>query len=148
MRKSIPAVFPILLLFGACVSSHIRKDVQAISRQVMDVERAFARSMKDRDFEAFKSFLSREAIFFQGEKVLRGKEQVAEAWRRYYEKIDPPFSWEPEKVEVLDSGKLALSTGPVRSPKGEVIGVFNSIWRLEPPGTWRVVFDKGSQVCP
>jgi ketosteroid isomerase-like protein len=32
----------------------------------------------------------------------------------------------------------------VRSPSGEVVGRFNSIWRLDDDGQWRVVFDKGS----
>jgi hypothetical protein len=47
-------------------------------------------------------------------------------------------------VEVLQSGTLALSTGLVRDPKGIIVGRFNSTWRREAPGVWRVVFDKGS----
>jgi hypothetical protein len=50
-------------------------------------------------------------------------------------------------VEVVDSGTLAYSGGPVYDPSGKVVGRFNSIWRLEAPGTWRVVFDRGSPVC-
>ena len=44
---------------------------------------------------------------------------------------------------MLDSGTLALTSGPVFDPQGKQIGMFNSIWRLEPDGRWRVVFDKG-----
>jgi hypothetical protein len=51
------------------------------------------------------------------------------------------------EVEVLDSGSLAHSSGPVRDPNGKVIGRFNSIWRSDGAGTWRVIFDKGSDVC-
>ena len=54
---------------------------------------------------------------------------------------------EPDIVEVLDSGTMALTSGPVHDPKGELIGRFNSIWRLEPDGRWRVVFDRGAPVC-
>jgi ketosteroid isomerase-like protein len=64
-----------------------------------------------------------------------------------YREPDAPFSWEPAEVEVLASGALALSSGPVRDPHGKLIGRFMSIWRLEAPGQWRVVFDKGSPVC-
>jgi ketosteroid isomerase-like protein len=49
---------------------------------------------------------------------------------------------------VVDSGTLAATSGPVRNPKGEVTGRFNSVWRLESDGRWRVVFDRGSPVCP
>jgi hypothetical protein len=40
-----------------------------------------------------------------------------------------------------------MSSGPVRDPAGHQIGTFNSIWRLERDGRWRVVFDKGCEVC-
>jgi hypothetical protein len=58
-----------------------------------------------------------------------------------------PFSWSPEVVDVLESGTLAHSSGPVRDAGGRRIGTFNSIWRREPDGRWRVVFDKGCPVC-
>jgi hypothetical protein len=58
-----------------------------------------------------------------------------------------PFSWEPEIVEVLPSGTLALSSGPVRDASGKRVGTFNSIWRREANGQWRVIFDKGAPVC-
>ena len=58
-----------------------------------------------------------------------------------------PFSWVPERVEVLDSGTLALSSGPVYDPQGTRVGTFNSIWRREADGKWRVIFDKGCPPC-
>jgi hypothetical protein len=48
---------------------------------------------------------------------------------------------------VLDSGSLALSAGPVRDAAGQRFATFNSIWRLEADGEWRIVFDKGSRDC-
>jgi ketosteroid isomerase-like protein len=118
-----------------------------LQRQVADTERAFAKTMADRDHAAFVSFLSDETIFFSGAKALRGKQQVADAWKRFYDGPAAPFSWQPEVVEVLDSGTLALSSGPVRNPQGELVATFTSIWRLEAPETWRIIFDKGNDVC-
>ena len=122
-------------------------DNALLKRQVIETERAFARTMAARDFKAFVSFVSADAVFFTGDKPLRGRQAVADRWKGYYEKPEAPFSWEPESVEVLDSGTLALSTGPVRDPAGKVVGTFTSIWRLEAPGKWRIVFDKGNPVC-
>ena len=113
-------------------------------QQVFAAERAFARSMADRDASAFATHVSDEAIFFNGAGVLRGKKEVLAAWSQFFKGKTAPFSWEPDRVEVLQSGTLALSTGLVRDPAGKVIGRFNSIWRREAPGVWRVVFDKGS----
>lgn len=117
-------------------------------QQVFAAERAFAKSMADRDVSAFASHVSDEAIFFNGAGVLHGKQEVLAAWSRFFEGKTAPFSWEPDRVEVLRSGTLALSTGLVRDSNGKVVGRFNSIWRREAPGVWRVVFDKGSPAEP
>jgi ketosteroid isomerase-like protein len=111
-------------------------------QQVLEAERAFAQTMADRGLDAFATFVADDAVFF-GRSVLRGKREVVEGWRGLFDGADAPFSWEPEEVEVLPSGGLAHSSGPVYNPAGERVGTFNSVWRLEPDGRWRVVFDKG-----
>ncbi|MDP2469975.1 MAG: DUF4440 domain-containing protein [Candidatus Palauibacterales bacterium] len=113
-----------------------------LAAEVRAAERAFASSMAERDIEAFASHIADEAVFFTG-KVLRGVAAIKEAWSPFFEGESAPFSWEPESVQVLDSGTLALSSGPVLDPEGNRIGTFNSVWRLEPDGEWKVVFDKG-----
>lgn len=115
---------------------------------VMDAERSFADAFAKRDVAAFASHLSAEAVFFSspdGTRVLRGKNAIADGWKRMIESPKPPFSWAPETAEVLDSGTLAMTTGPVRDESGKVTSRFTSVWRLEPDGRWRVIFDRG---CP
>lgn len=121
-----------------------RAQVTEAAAAVEAREIAFAKTMADRDFESFLTFISPEAIFFNGNEPLRGRDEVARVWAAYFEGATAPFSWHPDVVEVLESGKLALSSGPVRNASGEEVGRFNSIWRKEADGQWRVVFDKGS----
>lgn len=135
------------ILLTGCAATIEAPSVADAQRQVRETEQAFARSMADRDFAAFESFLSEECIFFSGPVPLHGRQAVAAWWKRYFEGPDAPFSWEPEHVEVLESGTLALSTGPVLDPSGEVVATFTSIWRREAPGVWRIIFDKGNDVC-
>jgi ketosteroid isomerase-like protein len=118
----------------------------SLARQVRESERAFAATLAARDLRAFGTFVSDEALFY-GRTVLRGREAVVAGWTRFFEGAAAPFSWEPATVEVLDSGTLALSSGPVHDPAGRQIGTFNSIWRRESDGRWRVVFDKGCEAC-
>ena len=114
-----------------------------LRRQVMQAERSFAATMARRDFDAFANFLSREAVFMSPEGAQRGRDAVALAWRGHFVGPAAPFSWEPDEVEVLGSGTLAFSSGPVKDATGRQIGRFNSVWRLEGPGNWKVVFDRG-----
>ena len=131
----------------ACASALAAPSNEELKQQVADTERAFAATMAKRDHQAFVSFLADEAIFYNGLKVSRGKDAVAAEWKPRYEKPEAPFSWEPDQVEVLDSGTLAHSSGPVRDPQGRIVSRFNSVWRMEAPGKWRIVFDKGERIC-
>lgn len=135
------------LFLGACASMPQGIDSSQQKAQVIAAERAFAKTMADRDLPAFASLLSNEAIFYTGPEPLRGKQAVVDWWKRYYEKREAPFSWEPDRVEVLESGTLAMSSGPVRDRNGKQIATFSSIWRLEALGTWRIIFDKGEAAC-
>jgi ketosteroid isomerase-like protein len=122
------------------------KTLEESRLEVFASERAFAKSMADRDIDAFAFWVSEEAIFFTTSPPLRGKHAIVEYWSRFYESQDAPFSWGPEMVEVISSGSLALSSGPVKDPSGNIVANFNSIWRQESPDQWKVIFDKGSSV--
>jgi ketosteroid isomerase-like protein len=137
-----------VLIAMALVSRATGAETESLRDQVFATERAFAQSMADRDHAAFVGFLSEEAVFFSGPTVMRGKQAVADAWQRFYDGPQAPFSWVPATVEVLDSGTLALSSGPVFDAERQCVGTFTSIWRRELPGAWRIVFDKGSADCP
>lgn len=116
--------------------------------EVFAAERAFAKSMADRDFAAFGRHVAPDTLFFGGGKVHRGRDAVLAAWKPFFEGPAAPFAWEPDQVEVLDSGQLALSSGPVRDPQGQVVARFNSIWQRVADGWWLVIFDKGSPADP
>lgn len=143
MRMLMGAVLALATAIAVRPAESQARDGELAS-QVRAAERAFANTMATRDQAAFATYVADEAIFF-GRDVLRGRTAVVEGWKAYFEGATAPFSWEPETVEVLDSGTLALSSGPVWDPAGKRIGTFNSIWRREADGRWRVVFDKG---CP
>lgn len=132
-------------LLAACATP--APDRAALTRQVADTERAFAKTMADRDARAFASFLSEETVFFNRQGAVRGKAAVVADWQRFFATPKAPFSWEPKEVEVLPSGTLALTSGPVFAPDGSKVAGFTSIWRLEAPGVWRIIFDKGCD-CP
>jgi ketosteroid isomerase-like protein len=127
--------------------SHASAATRDRAAEVRAAERAFAKTMADRDLKSFGGYIAVEGVFFGRNGAIRGRKAVVEAWTKFFDGPEAPFSWDPETIEVLKSGRLALSSGPVKDPKGAVIGTFSTIWRLEPDGKWRVVFDKGCPVC-
>ncbi len=140
-------IWVIGLLFVFSCGARAEGPMSGLQKHVADRERAFAQTMADRDAAAFAEFVSVEGIFLGEGEPQRGREAVATAWAPYFEGEVAPFSWEPETVVVLDSGSLALSTGPVYNSEGSKVAIFTTTWRQEEPGVWRVVFDRGNKAC-
>lgn len=147
MRKTLAlhAALLTVVLFPAPVRS--QRGGGAPVDQVRAAETAFAKSMADRDPAAFAALVSDEAVFFGGKGVLRGKGAVVAEWKRFFTGTAAPFSWSPADVEVLASGNLGFTSGPVLDPAGNRIGTFNSVWQRQSDGTWKIVFDKGCPPC-
>lgn len=143
---SLVASFAFTFLVG-CASVALSSAVSDPVSEVTAAELSFARSIAERDFEAFAAHVAEEAVFINGGKPLRGKTAVLDFWRRFFHGPVAPFSWRPELVEVTSTGDLAYSEGPVSSPQGKVIARFYSTWRRSSTGTWLVVFDNGYDVC-
>jgi len=134
------------LLFFSTLAA-FAADIAALKQQVIETEASFAATMASRDFDRFASFVATDAVFFSRTDVLRGKSAVLAAWKTDFSDKTAPFSWAPGVVEVLESGDLALSSGPVYDRAGKQVATFTSIWRLENDKHWRIVFDKGNPVC-
>jgi len=137
-----PAAAALLAAALASAPALAQPDLALLKQQVTDAERAFARSMAERDLAAFSRHLSEHTIFY-GRNVLYGKAAVVAGWKGFYEGPKAPFSWEPDQVDVHPDGTLGYSTGPVRDPEGKKVQRFNSVWRQESPGVWRIIYDKG-----
>lgn len=143
-ERTILAVAIVALLWSA--TAHAQTNAE-LTRQVRAAESAFAKSMADRNAAAFASLLADDTVFFGGQGVMRGKSAVAAGWKRFFDGPSAPFSWQPAEVEVLASGTMGFTSGPVYDPQGRRIGTFNSVWQRQPDGSWKIIFDKGCPPC-
>ena len=147
MRLLSIVVMGISMLMLA-VASAARPSNDELKKQVADTERAFAATMKARDHAAFTSLPGRRGhLLFRSDARCAAARMSPTRGVNTTKANSAPFSWEPEQVEVVESGTLAYSGGPVYDASGKRVGRFNSIWRLEAPGRWKIVFDRGEQPC-
>ncbi len=145
MKSSTIALLAAVSLCAAGAAS-AAEDLAKLAAEVRATETAFAKTLADRDVKTFTRMIAPDVIWL-ADVPLRGPAQVLTRWQKYFDAPQPPFSWSPETVEVQEGGKLALSTGPVVDPTGKRVGTYTSIWRREPNGQWRIVFDRGCPVC-
>ena len=135
-----------LMLLGGTALAPAAESREALAAAVKAREIAFAKTMADRDLAAFGSFVAEDAVFI-GAVPLHGRAAVVLGWKAFFDG-PAPFSWAPERVEVTSSGTLAISSGPVFDPAGKRVSTFNSAWRRDADGEWRVVLDIGCPRCP
>ena len=116
---------------------------------------AFAASVREKNPAHFAAAVADDAIFISGNEVLRGKAAIVESWASLFSADAPPMDWHPDFAEVQSGGALGLTRGPWKIEGKDkagkptpLSGLFNSIWRREKNGEWKVIFDAGCPPCP
>ncbi len=135
------------LLLAGCAAQVPPRDAVRSAEEVRAAEIAFATSMAQRKFDAFAALVAEDAVFINAGKPLRGKAEILAFWKRFFDKPDAPFAWNPEIVEVSGGGELGYTEGPVSVPGGAVVGRFYSTWKRGVDGRWLVIFDNGYDLC-
>lgn len=124
--------------------------------QVWQREQAFARSVREHDAAAFRTFLAADAVFDANTAhPVRGAAAIAAAWAPIVAGKELQLDWQPVNVVVSADGRLALSSGPyVLTTHGKdgqahtTVGRFSTAWRRGHDGAWRVQFDGGDAGHP
>jgi uncharacterized protein (TIGR02246 family) len=123
--------------------------------QVRQAEIAFAATVPAKDTMRFAALIDADAVFVGAGGPTRGRDAIVRAWAPFFAADAPEFTWRPEIVELAGDGTLALTRGPWtmrgKQPEGGVAtqsGSFNSVWRRQADGGWKVVFDAGCPPCP
>ena len=104
----------------------------------IDAERAFAADAQARgQWTAFKAWSTPDATMFTPQPVrardfLKGRKE-------------PPVAvfWWPGRSFVSCDGKTAINTGPWVREWGKSVGYFTTVWRRQPDGGWKWVYDAG-----
>jgi ketosteroid isomerase-like protein len=137
-------LIPGLVIF-LCTSAAFSQNESPLM-QMVNAEKSFAAYAGSIGItEAFLKYLSDSAKVFERGQVLNGKE----VWRdRKTDSME--LRWYPEFAEIAASGDFGYTTGPSEfrlkkgSGKADHKGYFNSIWKKEGNGEWKVLLDIGT----
>ncbi|MEQ9301714.1 MAG: nuclear transport factor 2 family protein [Cyclobacteriaceae bacterium] len=140
----------ILLCFclALLLSCSQQVDIEELKNDVEATEVAFAKMAAERGLgEAFEYYAAPDGVINRRRTVIQGKSAI----RQYYD--DQPddgaaLDWSPSFVDVAASGELAYTYGPYTFTYTDSLGnpveskgIFHTVWRLQPDGTWRFVWD-------
>lgn len=151
MKLKLFLISIIAVLFCACHYSGNISDSKraALENEIVAVEKSFEKMCAEKGVaEAFAFFASEKAVIKRGnDSLIYGVEGI----RNFY--ANPKYknvtvTWAPTKVEVASANDMAYSFGKyewvAKNAKGEekrYNGVYTTIWRKQPDGLWKYVWD-------
>ena len=98
--------------------------------------------------KAFLMYAADDAVLLRGEKLIIGKESIRASYKSLEKSENTSLTWSPDFVNVSSSGDLGYTYGryvySVTDSLGNTKsseGVFHSVWKRQPDGNWRFVWD-------
>ena len=115
--------------------------IAAATPTAIDAERAFAADAQQLgQWTAFRKWAADDALMFtpqpvNAQKFLKGRK-------------DPPVSvfWWPGRSYVSCDGTYAINTGPWVREWGKAVGYFTTVWKRQPDGGWKWIYDAGDSL--
>ena len=131
------------------VSGNTKPNQESIAQwkqEVMDTEKAFAKMVQEEGLhKAFVSYAAEDAVLKRNNKLIIGRKNID---TRYENQSSKTLSWEPDFVDVSNSGDMAYTYGQYTyssiDSSGLVVedkGVFHTVWKRQADDTWKYVWD-------
>lgn len=134
-----------IALLCACSSP---VDLEKRKTQVAETEAAFAKMATDEGLAAaFEYYAAPDGVINRNDSIIKGKQAI----RNYFDSqpdIGATLDWSPTFIDISSSGDLSYTYGSYTftypDSLGNLVeakGIFHTVWRLQPDGTWRFVWD-------
>jgi len=131
------------LIFLAVLAGCATTDKRITPAPVVAAERAFAADGAKRGWAAaFRSYAAPEAIMLSPDPV-----NAHESLAKVQGDGETTLDWRPAYAGISRTGDFGFTTGPflIRGREG-VVGHYFTVWRLQSDGTWKWIFDAGTDV--
>ena len=148
MKKSIFLLIAFYFALLACNPSPNTEKMEQWKAEIMSVEKEF-NDMAQRDglVKAFEFYAAEDGVIRRKSTIIQGKTAIAN-WYKEDVRPNETLTWKPTFIDVSASGDLAYtygdfvfsypdSTGNMKTNTG----IFHTVWKRQPDGTWRFVWD-------
>ena len=148
MKTIASAACAVLLVGSLCPGQVVRDSLSLAS--LVETERCFARTSIEKGIRAsFMAFFANDAVVFRPHPVKY--KEVMKSVPAPKDPLEVTLQWEPLYADVSVAGDMGYTTGPSvwtdNSPakRPTYYGFYFSVWKKQPAGEWKVVFDIGTE---
>ena len=146
MKKNILVALTIMVILS-CNQQKI--DTKSEGEKLMQISREWSQIVSTADVEKTLSYWADDAVVMSaGQPILKGKKEIRKMVEESFKTPGFKISWEPQSVEVSQSGDMAYliekETMTMNDSSGKTItqhakGV--TVWRKQTDGSWKNVVD-------
>ncbi len=141
--------FPLLLLifYNSCSTPiNTLKD----RNKIAVTEQAFEKMAEEKGLaEAFYFYADMNAVIKrENDSLIYGRESIFKYYISKLSNKKTTLKWKPDFIEVAQNGDLAYTFGKYfycitdsAGKKTTYKGAFHTVWKKQPDGTWRYVWD-------
>jgi len=145
MKRIATLLFVLTVL--SCAQQEV--DTKAEGEKVMQLSKEWSETASKGDVEKTLSYWADDAVVMSaGQPPLKGKTAIRQMVEESYKMPGFRISWQPESVEVSESGDMAYlienSQVSFTDSTGQNVVLHNkavSIWRKQADGTWKNAVD-------
>ena len=146
----LPLVILLCFTFGCQQGEEVAEepavDVEADVEAVRKADSASLKAIQEKDIDQVLSFYWNDVMWLMRDiPTIKGKEGVKEMWSGFFNDPNSWIDWKTIKVEVSNSGDLALSAGTFEirqtDEEGKTVtenGESVVVWKKAPDGNWKL----------
>ena len=150
-NMNIRLYFGLIVLGGAINSCNISpkpSSPEKLKSELFAVEKEFCAMAQAQGVQkAFVYFAADSAVILRRNQLLKGKEAIRLQYASFPQK-GSKLEWAPDFADVSASGDLGYTYGRYTLTSTDSIGhatknegVFHTVWKRQPDGQWRFVWD-------
>lgn len=138
----------ILLFFLSCNTNPSEQELLKWKTEITQTEKEFNDlAQKEGLAKAFETYAAPDGVVNRRREIIKGKKAIGQ-WYLENPRPDQSLTWKPDFVDVSNSGDLGYTYGTAvfttidsTGAKKERIGKFHTVWKRQPNGDWKFVWD-------
>ncbi len=145
--KNTLSIFSILIFICfSCQQKPNKETIESWKNEIIAAELSFCKmAEKEGMNKAFLEFVADDGVLLRNDSLIKGKDNIKVFLKNSNTK---ELSWKPDFVEVSSSGDLGYTYGTYTFKYKDSLnndleskGVFHTVWKRQPDGTWKFVWD-------